>query len=49
MSVESGTAANRIALGCGLLGLKRETPEGRWRFFFFEFKRPTANVAPAQP
>ena len=49
ISVDSGKAANRIALGCGLLGLKRETPESRWRFFVFEFKRNAVNGAIPQP
>ena len=49
ISVDSGTAANRIALGCGLLGLKRATPESHWRFFFFEFKRHPAKAAATQP
>lgn len=49
VSVDTGIAANRIALGCGLFGLKRETPESHWRFFFFEFKRYAVKAAPAQP
>jgi hypothetical protein len=49
VSVDSGAASNRIALGCGLIGLKRETPESRWRFFFFEFKRSSAKAATTQP
>jgi len=49
VSVESGTAANRVALGGGLLGLKRETPGSHWQFFAFEFKRPSAKAAPTLP
>ena len=49
ISVDSGSAANRIALGCGLFGLKRKTPESPWRFFFLEFKRYAVKAAPAKP
>ena len=49
ISVDKGTTANRIAFGCGLLGLNRETPESHWRFFFFDFKRRTAKAMTTQP
>jgi hypothetical protein len=49
IGVDSGKVANRIAFGCGLLGLKRESPESRWRFFAFEFKRSAAKAATTQP
>ena len=49
ISVDSGAAANRIALGCGLLGLKRKTPESHWRFFVFEFKRNATKAVRTQP
>jgi hypothetical protein len=45
ISVDSGSTTNRIAFGCGLLGLKRETPESHWRFFAFEFKRSATNAS----
>lgn len=47
-SIDKGKAANRIALGCGLIGLKRDTPQSPWRFFFFDFHR-RAKAAPTQP
>ncbi len=46
LSVETGATANRIALGCGLVGLKRETPTSPWRPFFFKFKRQATPAAP---
>lgn len=49
LSVDKGTAANRIAFGCGLLGMKRETPESHWRFFAFDFRRRPAKAEPTQP
>ncbi|MBK9990965.1 MAG: hypothetical protein IPP19_09585 [Verrucomicrobia bacterium] len=48
-SVDKGNAANRIALGCGIIGLKRETPASRWRLFFFDFRRRPAKAATTQP
>lgn len=49
LSVDKGTAANRVAIGCGLLGMKRDTPESSWRFFAFDFSRRPKNAAPTQP
>lgn len=48
-SVDKGSAANRVAIGCGLIGWRRETPESRWRLFFFDFKRRSAKTEPTQP
>ncbi len=49
LSVDKGATANRIALGTGLIGLKRATPESHWRIFFFEFKRRAPKAAATQP
>ena len=46
LGVETSPAASRIAIGCGLLGLKRVAPGGGWRPFLFEFKRHTAQATP---
>lgn len=48
-SVETGNSANRFALGSGLFGLKRKTPESHWRFFAFEFKHRADKAATTQP
>ncbi len=48
-SNESGPEGKRIALGNGLLGLKRTAGTGGWRLFFGEFKpraRPAASSSP---
>jgi hypothetical protein len=47
-SVQANPAQKRIALGNGVLGLRR-LPGERWRFFLFDFPRKTASKAePAQ-
>lgn len=38
LSVDTGPARGRVALGCGLLGFKRNEA-GKWRPFAFDFKR----------
>jgi hypothetical protein len=48
-SIDKGAAKNRVAIGCGLIGWKREDPESRWRLFFFDFKRRSTKTAPTQP
>jgi hypothetical protein len=47
-SVESRPAGRRIALGNGLLGLKRSPATGGWRFFWFDFSSKPDD-APSTP
>jgi hypothetical protein len=46
LSVETGPARRRIALGCGLIGLKRSPEERKWRLFLFDFSSKPDNKAP---
>ena len=51
LSVESGPGRRRIALGCGLIGLRRNAGESTWRLFLFDFsskadKKASAAVSP---
>jgi hypothetical protein len=48
LSVESGPGGRRVALGCGLLGLKRGPAERAWRLFLFDFPpKSTTKVSTA--
>jgi hypothetical protein len=44
LSVDDEPAGDRIALGHGLVGLKRPTDHDHWRLFWFDFRRKTPNV-----
>jgi hypothetical protein len=48
-SSETRADRKRIAIGCGLLGLERETQQTRWRFFVYKFKRRSTDHASTQP
>ena len=48
LSVERGPGGGRVALGCGLLGLKRGPAERAWRLFLFDFPpKSTTKVSTA--
>ena len=50
VSVRSNGATRRVALGAGLLGWRRETASGGWKFFLFDFSRQPATIAaPVSP
>ncbi len=48
-SVQTDPDRQRIALGHGLLGLKRRPGERVWRLFLFDFPRKTANKSAPTP
>ena len=50
VSVRSNGDSRRVALGAGLLGWRRETTSGGWKFFLFDFSRqPATMAAPVSP
>ena len=48
-SVQADSDRQRIALGYGLLGLKRRPGERGWRLFLFDFPRKSANKSALPP
>ncbi|HWA85463.1 MAG TPA: hypothetical protein VG710_04520 [Opitutus sp.] len=44
LSVEDEPAGDRIAIGSGLLGLKRASDRDHWRLFWFDFQRKANKV-----
>ena len=49
LSVESGPGCRRVALGCGLIGLKRGPEEHTWRLFLFDFPSKSITKVPTAP
>lgn len=49
LSVQTDSTRQRIALGNGVLGLKRRPGERLWRLFLFDFSRKPTNKATATP
>ncbi|MFT3783755.1 MAG: hypothetical protein QM790_17215 [Nibricoccus sp.] len=47
VSVDSGSELNRVALGCGVIGWRKDAAQDRWHAFFFEFKRRPTKAAPS--
>ena len=47
LSVESGSAQGRVAIGNGLVGWKREPGAPAWHFFWFDFPSNTRKLSPA--
>jgi hypothetical protein len=48
LSVETSPVRRRIALGCGLIGLKRSPEKDHWRLFLFDFSsKPDYRAPPA--
>jgi hypothetical protein len=45
-SAETGPSGRRLAIGNGLIGLRRSPTRG-WRFFLFDFSRSKEQPAPS--